>query len=134
MRIPVLAVHARRGDYKTFNRGIFYFSDLQYMLIIQKCVYAIYSHLEIKPFVVVCSDEQRFSCDSSVSMSPFTSPEHDQELLAQADFIAGPPSTFSYWAAFMGQNKITKIKNPDQPVVFADFKEAPPMDWKGLLE
>ena len=136
LQIPVLGVHARRGDYKRFRGGELYFSDLQYLLIIQNCVKAIYSRLGVKPFVVVCSDEQGFSCGTSVSRSPFTSPTHDQELLSQVDFIAGPPSTFSKWAAFMGQNKIALIREPDKPVVFDDFKEveAHQTKWDQVLE
>ena len=54
-----------------------------------------------------------------------TTPERDQWLMSQCDYLVGPPSTFTTWASFMGKVPLLHIMGKDQKVQLCDFV----MNW-----
>jgi hypothetical protein len=99
---PVVGVHVRRNDYERYRGGEFYFSHADYRRIMRV--------LEPGPdgtgvSFFVCSDEpipSELVDDLDVTLGSGRVLE-DLYGLAACDFLIGPPSTFSRWAAFYGE-------------------------------
>jgi len=46
----------------------------------------------------------------------------DMYSLAKADYIIGPPSTFTMWASFYGSVPLLVIDNRKENILLSDFK------------
>jgi hypothetical protein len=108
-RYVLAAVHVRRGDYRRWSGGAYYFSDdvyRLYMRAMETRVRATYGNGVV--FVVFSADETSFvdGEDLVVSKNPWYV---DHYLMSQCDYIIGPPSTFSMWASYMGGAKYLHI-------------------------
>lgn len=107
----IIGMHIRRGDYKHFENGKYCFHDdvyKKYMKTIQdylektyqrKCMFVIFSN-EITSF--------KTAEDIYVSNNAWYI---DHLAMSQCDFLIGPPSTFTMWAAFMGRIQYYHIVN-----------------------
>lgn len=124
----LIGIHIRRGDYKDFLGGRYYYDDEKY---VETC-----SSIEksIIPFgkkvcYIICSND-------SVNIDKFTQKLtgnicrleskidiEDVYTLSRMDYIIGPPSTFNGWASFMGNIGRFWMK-PEKMLVsdFSDFK------------
>lgn len=128
----IVAVHIRRGDYKTFLDGKYYFEDdvylhkmeqINHLLAPAKVVFAIFSNekIDIKNFTTI-----------NVSFSNDNTPIGDMWGISLCDFIIGPLSTFSMWASFFKKvplhfiKKNTEIKTMDifSPVIAQDLQKS----------
>ena len=98
----LIGVHIRRGDYRTYRNGK-YFYDLE---TYKKQMQHLAALLEDKnPLFFICSDE-------SVDLKSFGGLQvienkngnatEDLYLLTTCDYLIAPPSTFSKWASFYG--------------------------------
>lgn len=96
----IVGVHIRRGDYKQFMGGSFFFNDdiyagyikqLQLLLQPHKVLFYIFSHEKI--------DINNFK-DLNIYFKKDQSPISDLWAMSQCNYIIGPPSTFSMWASF----------------------------------
>lgn len=96
----IIAVHIRRGDYKEFLGGRFYFEDdvyLQKMKETQKLLYpakvcfAVFSNgkINLKNFEGI-----------NISVKNTNTAIRDMWGISLCDYILGPLSTFSMWASF----------------------------------
>ena len=130
---PLLAVHARRGDYQNFQSGRFFYSEDQYVSFILQSIAAISILSGLTPNVVVCSNDPQFLNASPWILSPFPEAHEDHYLMAQAEYIIGPPSTFSHWAAFIGSSKICFLEKGDQIIAPQSFADPPVFDHPSLL-
>lgn len=107
----LVGVHVRRGDYKDFEGGRYYYEDDVY-----ECnKNAVRTELENKGYKV------RFL------MFPRGAAVEDQWMMAQCDYLMGPPSTFTMWASFMGKVPLGIIKDRNHTLVLSDFK------YEGLI-
>jgi len=118
----IIGVHIRRGDYQTFNNGLWYYSDQVYTekmkdLEIQlakkhkRCVFYICSNEEI--------DKSHFQDFNVVIES-----NHfivDLYMLAHCNYIIGPPSTYSAWASFYGNVPLLHIMTPESEIHMDNF-------------
>ena len=120
----VVGVHIRKGDYKQFNSGKYFFSNniyLRYMKLIQEQLNA-----ERKTNVVffLCSDEQ-IDLNAFLSLNAFNAKKptavHDQYALSKCNYIFGPPSTFSMWASFIGNVPLAFIETEGEKITLSDF-------------
>ena len=128
----IVAVHIRRGDYKTFLDGKYYFEDdvylhkmeqINHLLAPAKVVFAIFSNEKI--------DINNFS-KINASFSNDNTPIGDMWGISLCDFIIGPLSTFSMWASFLKKvplhfiQKNTEIKTMDifSPVIAQDLQKS----------
>lgn len=107
----IIGVHIRRGDYKYWHDGKYYFSLEEYA----KCCESVCNFLNKKPVFLICSNEkislQHFK-DFTVFQLSKKSSIHDLYALSKCDYIIGPPSTFSAWASFIGEKPHSFIYNP----------------------
>lgn len=128
----IVAVHIRRGDYKNFLDGKYYFEDdvylnkmvqINHVLSSVKVVFAIFSNekIDINNFTTV-----------NASFNNNNTPIGDMWGISLCDFIIGPLSTFSMWASFWKKvplhfiQKNTEINtmNIFSPVIAQDFQKS----------
>lgn len=119
-----LGVHVRRGDYKTWNGGRYYFSDRQYAEVIHRFVAQHpYSRIE----VFVCGNDPNLSSiksavDGNISLHvPNGNPAEDLCMLSECDYIVGAPSTFSLVASMYHDRPLHWIMSSDDEIKFDRF-------------
>ena len=120
----LIGVHIRRGDYKTFLNGIYYFDDesyRNYMLQVSK----LFPDKKIR--FLICSNEivsilEPEGCSITYPKGHFI---EDLYSLAECDYIIGPPSTFSQWASYYGNKPLKILSKPNGPILsLEEFKVA----------
>lgn len=129
-----IGIHIRRGDYATFSNGR-YFYEIEYYYQLMDMLYQQIANNNKKVRFLICSNENfDISSEQLLSKVSFTtrdvirfSPSSaiiDLYALSQCDYILGPPSTFSQWASFYGENKLCFIKDKNlKNLSLNDFKE-----------
>jgi len=102
----IIGVHIRRGDYKTFENGKYYFGDAVYKKYmdalaekIKNCCFIIFSNENI----LINETEYIYKSNNQWYVDHF--------LMSKCDFLIGPPSTFTLWASYMGKVKYYHIKD-----------------------
>jgi hypothetical protein len=118
----LIGVHIRRGDYKNFKNGVYYYPDEFYVQILNKLV-SIFNKKKIT-FLIVSNEKidlQTFSeFDIVTSNGKFMS--EDLYLLSKTNYIIGPPSTFSAWASLKNSIPISFInKNQLESLSLSNF-------------
>lgn len=115
----LVGVHIRRGDYKTFHNGEWYYSDDQYLRWMEslskekKVKYVLFSNEKLNlPYFLQCGFDV-----SNVSGSPV----EDLCCLSKCDYIMGPPSTYSWWAAMYGNRKRLILEDRNEMYSWDDF-------------
>lgn len=122
----IIGVHIRRGDYKTFWNGRFYYDYNEYITWMTECI-NVYNNKNV--YFYISSNENipielfdKFNLINTTNQSA----AFDLYALSLCDRIIGPISTFSRWASFIGNVplcflfKKTKIKSDD---VFSPIKD-----------
>jgi hypothetical protein len=118
----IVGVHIRRGDYQQWHDGKYFYSNEQYgamMAQAESCFKASGKRVAF----LVCSDE-------AVDAHAFA-PHHviagagriieDLYSLATCDYIIGPPSTYSGWAAYYGEVPLMHVTELAQVKLLDDF-------------
>ena len=95
----IVGIHIRRGDYKYWKNGKYYFSDKKYARIIQDLKKLLVSE-DKDPYFLVFSNE---NYPPKVDYDFFSNGTAKEDLivLQNCDLIVGPPSTFSMWASYI---------------------------------
>ena len=117
----VVGIHIRRGDYKNFLGGKYFYELATYKSVMNKIANIFGKE---KTAFVVCSNEEIDLSDFN-GLNVFKGPGHfvaDLHTLSLCDYIAGPPSTFSMWASFYGQKPLWQIDNTEQNPSVGSFK------------
>jgi len=106
----LVGVHIRRGDYKTYLGGRYYWDREAYLQIVRTIKHQLYP---AKAQFLFCSNEADFFNHEFPEESILTSGGIAGDLLSlsMCDLIVGPPSTFSLWAAFMGSTPLAKFES-----------------------
>lgn len=117
----VVGVHIRRGDYKDFENGNYFFDDMTY-IDKMKQIKSIFSKNIV---FLICSDEtinlDIYEKNDLIVKKPFNTLIEDLYSLSYCDYIIGVPSTFSLWAAFYGRKPLCVIKKKDDIIRKNDF-------------
>lgn len=119
----LVGVHIRRGDYKTWRGGRFYYSDNQYKNWMNQFADSAKSRCTF----FLCSNE-------TINTSIFMDKKYnvviapgdvikDLYLLAGCDYIMGAPSTYSWWAAFYGDKQYCTLHSHEQKIDVASFRK-----------
>lgn len=134
-----VGVHVRRGDYATFSNGC-YFYEIDYYYHLMDMLYKQISSMNKRVRFLICSNENfDVSSEQLLSKVSFTDQDIirfnpssaiiDLYALSQCDYIFGPPSTFSQWASFYGENKLCFIKDKNlDNLSLESFKEVMLLD------
>jgi hypothetical protein len=115
----IVGIHIRRGDYKDFLGGKYYYSFDIYKRVMNRLVGLMNSNITF----LICSNE---SIDDDV-FSDFSyvvglgEAVEDIYSLSECDYIIGPPSTFSIWASFYGNKPLYHINDASKLFLLSDF-------------
>lgn len=119
--IPVVGIHIRRGDYREFADGRYFFSLDQYVGLMRQ-MRNILGH---KTSFLVCSNEHidpAIFDGLNTHFVPDATSVEDVYGLSLCDYILGPNSTFSMWASFFGQVPIFFVDDPYDSISLDDFE------------
>lgn len=115
----LVGVHIRRGDYKEFHGGKWYYSDDEY------CHWMKQLAVENKVKFIISSNEKLdldiFRKEGLDIIQPGHSAIEDLCLLSKCDYIMGPPSTYSAWAALVGGKKRCILRNRNEDCLWNNF-------------
>ncbi len=116
----VIGIHIRRGDYKTFEGGKYFYSLAEYKIVMQKTI-ALFQNKNI--VFLICSNEKLDSSDFNGFNYSFGTKNEIEDLysFALCDYLIGPPSTYTMWASFYSQIPFYMIKNIDTIFHLSDF-------------
>lgn len=118
----IVAVHIRRGDYKTYADGIYFFDDDVYIDKMKQMETNLNHHCR---FIIFTNDDELETLTytklfKSVLISN-NSAAIDHYLLSNCDYIIGPPSTFSIWASYIGETLLYHFLNRDEVITLDKF-------------
>lgn len=137
----IIGLFIRQGDYRTWLGGKYFFDISQY----NKWSKELVDHYPDKKVVILISceeklDQNQFDSDLSIRFSTGSANKggdavHTHYEFSQCDVIASAPSTFSAWAAFMGNKPLIPlstagiafnepIKTLSEAASHVDFKNA----------
>lgn len=108
----VIGIHIRRGDYKDWRGGKYYYSVEQYAGFC-RTIADLFAGQDVTFFLASNEDIDISLFEGlKVFRHPAPSATYDLYGLSQCDRIAGPPSSFSRFAAFIGGRPIAFITDP----------------------
>lgn len=120
-----LGLHIRRGDYRTWHGGRYYYTDEQYIGIVRQFLQL---HQDLEVQLIVCGndpelDEQAFrrAFPQTRIVFPKGTPGEDLYLLSRCDRLIGAPSTFTLVAAMYHDLPLYWIEDPSAAPTDAAF-------------
>jgi len=120
----IVGVHLRRGDYKTYKGGVYYYADHVYVHFMNQ-LQGLLSKQGKTVWFLLCSNEavsDRLTSAYNVVKLPRNDYITDLYALSCCNFLIGPPSTFSQWASFIGKVPLKFIVDTEEKVCLTDFK------------
>jgi len=119
----IIGIHIRRGDYKKFLNGVYYFEDEIYKSYMCKILAERELHNKKIGFLL-CSNE-KINTNNFTPFNIFQIPNscHISDLyaLSLCDYLIGPPSTFSMWSSFYGEVPLRFIKYANENLFLSEF-------------
>ena len=118
----VIGIHIRRGDYKEWGDGLYYFEDAVYQSVIEK-MQIFFGNKKVL-FILFSNETIDFEFSDNMILSNnewFV----DHYIMGRCDYLIGPPSTFTLWASYIGPKaKFFHLHHPtDFPNSLADFQD-----------
>ena len=121
-----LGVHIRRGDYKTWCNGRFFFDDAQYIGLIQRVAHQLTGK---QVDVYICTndfqlDQERYRQELSPVrvFFPQGSPAEDLCLLSKCDYLIGPPSSYTLIASMYHDTPLYWMSGDLKQVTLRSFQ------------
>jgi len=121
-----LGIHVRRGDYKTWMDGHYYYSDEDFIRIIQSFL-TLFPESPIE-ILIVGNEKQlpqeKYRANLSVPIIFLSGdPGEDLYALSTCNYLIGPPSTFSLMAAFYNDSNLYWIHDKNQTLKNESFQK-----------
>lgn len=120
-----LGVHIRRGDYRTWHQGRYYFTDEQYIRKIRQFL-GLHQGKTVQLFI--CGNDPNLNMEAYrealpgvMVIFPKGNPGEDLYLLSQCDYLMGAPSTFTLVAAMYRDLPLHWIEDPEKPLTADSF-------------
>lgn len=122
--ITIVGVHMRRGDYKEYRNGIYYYSNGEYLGVLEK-LKSNFSDPDKVAFFVASNEDVSTKDFPEIKMVKLENPNPVEDLyaLSKCDYILGPPSTFSMWASYIGHKPLLFLKSLNQSLELQNFSE-----------
>lgn len=115
----LVGVHVRRGDYRTFNNGAWYYTDEEYAKWMknlskgQRVKFVLFSNEPL--------DLAKFTENNIEVVKMEGDAVEDLCCMSKCDYIMGPPSTYSWWAAMYGNCKRLILESRNMEYSWDDF-------------
>lgn len=117
----LIGVHLRRGDYRFYNDGEYYFDDTVFSSYLKELEY-LFGEFKIR-FLIVSNEVINFNNYSNFAIIKGLGDSiGDLYSLASCDYIIGPPSTYTAWASWYGQVPRYEIVSKKRSIKLTDFK------------
>lgn len=121
----LVGVHIRRGDYREFKGGKYFFEQFDYRKKLEELQR---NHPQLSFCFLICSNEKIngkifHDLPNVIGLGSLV---EDMYSLAACDLIIGPPSTFTRWASFYGKVPLFQLEDLDRPVYISQFEILPP--------
>jgi len=117
----IVGVHIRRGDYRQFADGKFYYSDEEFLGFMQRMQLL----LAKRVVFLICSNEN-VNLEAFPDIDFFqienTNAIEDLYSLSMCDYILGPHSTYTMWSSFYGNTPLKLILDKTESFTLDDFK------------
>ncbi len=110
---PTIGVHVRRGDYREWRGGRYYYDDSVYEGAVEHLAAELRDEKGMDPSVCVFSDEPLTLARRSALPARERPWYIDQVLMGECDYLLGPPSTFSRWASFIGRARLGHLHSAE---------------------
>jgi hypothetical protein len=107
----LVGVHIRRGDYKKWHGGRYYFNDEVYEKYMNAFSQRLLREGAKKSAFVLFSNEKVCFAETSNLMVSKESWFIDHLIMSLCDYLIGPPSTFTIWANYIGNNTLFHIQD-----------------------
>lgn len=129
----LVGVHIRRGDYREWRYGRYYYSYAQYASLMKQ-VQSIFG--AARTSFLICSDD-------AAPLAPFEGLQasigygqvlEDLYSLAHCDWLIGPPSSFTTWASYYGDAPVYQVEDPDAPVSIDRFRPMNDLPYINIRE
>ncbi len=122
-KATIVGVHIRRGDYKEWLDGTYYFSDEVYNQVMKNLEEQLLERGEKVKFLICSNEKINLNSFSELDcfVIPQSSSEKDLYALSKSNYIIGPPSSFSQWASFYGKVPVCYIMSENKELKLSDF-------------
>lgn len=117
----VVGIHLRRGDYKNWQGGKYYFENDTFVHAMDK-MKEIQKKKGKKVKFLLFSNEKLDFTESDSLMISHEQWYIDQYLMSKCDYLIGPPSTFTGWASYIGEVPLYYIENKNPDLKLSDFR------------
>lgn len=108
----IIGLHIRRGDYKEFEGGKYYYSDEEYTSLLT----ILFKLLPKNTKLIIFTNDKELNKNCyktyfpQCAFSSYTT-EIDHSLMASCTYLMGAPSTFTMLASFLGQVPLYAIES-----------------------
>lgn len=120
-----LGLHIRRGDYKTWHGGQYFYSDEQYIGMVRRFQRL---HPNKRVLLFVCGNDRELDRRAFQQALPDVhicfpagNPGEDLYVLSQCDYLIGAPSTFTLVASMYRNVPLCWIMDANQPLTAQSF-------------
>jgi hypothetical protein len=119
----VIGIHIRYGDYRNFKGGKYFYSLEEYINLM-KNIMGLFPNKKVS-FFICCNENISLNVfkDLPIFAGDIRNPSYDLFTLRLCDYIIGPPSTFSGWAAYLSNRPIYFIEELGVPINLNSFKD-----------
>jgi hypothetical protein len=118
----LIGVHIRRGDYREWNNGRYFFDDEVYLDKMKQIEQEMNTSGKSCCFFVASNEEINVTSFKSINLCyEKRNLITDLYTLAGCDYIIGPPSTFSLWASFYGNIPLQTISSSEEKISLKNF-------------
>lgn len=122
--VSVIGMHVRRGDYKNWRKGQYYYDDDTYSRFLDTTAELLKAQGRTVRCILCSNENVTLKTKQDYVLTGCTW-YIDQYLLSQCDYIIGPPSTFSLWASYMGKTMICHVQSSTEEIRLESFKRYP---------
>jgi len=121
----LIGVHIRRGDYKKWKNGQYYFEDDVYQKYMSDFSQKLFEKTQKNQIFIIFSNDLVSFVENEKLLISKEIWYIDHFIMSLCDYLIGTHSTFSLWANFMGKNTFFCIQDNSGNIdnTITDFRE-----------